>query len=69
MMAPILSAKHFLEETKNNDWIPEETRNDLAKRADELFERLGQAQEVGNISDELVADTLKLMDELEIYLK
>lgn len=69
IMAPILSAKHFLEEAKNNEWIPEETRNDLAKKADELFERLGQAQVVGNISDELVADTLKLMDELEIYLK
>lgn len=69
MMAPIVSAKHFLQEAEDADAIPDTERKYLSEKSQELFERLSVAQEMGNISDELVADTMKFMDELEIYLK
>ncbi|MBI3046597.1 MAG: hypothetical protein HYY86_03635 [Candidatus Harrisonbacteria bacterium] len=68
IQAPLSAIELFLE-SKNSEYIPETKRGKLFDKVNDLFKKLETARQQENISDELVAEVLNFLDEMEIYLK
>ena len=67
--APLLAAQLFLQESEEAKKIPVSVKNHLLEKINALLAGVKEAQQKEDMSDELVAEVLRFMDEMESRLR